>query len=114
MEVAARPGLGTLEAAADELRAARPTAVNLAWAVDRVRDAALGASVSTMAAAARAAAQAIHAEEDAAGEAIAGHGAALLSGARRILTHCNTGALAAGSRGSALGVALALARRTTT
>ena len=110
MEVAARPGLGTLESAADVLRDARPTAVNLGWAVDRVRAAALGAGITTMAAAARAAAQEIHAEEDAASEAIARHGAALLGGARRFLTHCNTGALAAGSQGSALGVILAVAR----
>ncbi len=109
MELTARPGLGTLEAAADLLRDARPTAVNLAWAVDRVRDAALGAGIATMAAAARAAAQSIHAEEDAAGEAIAVAGAAVLGDARRVLTHCNTGALAAGARGSALGIVLALA-----
>src|SRR3954468_6380191 len=37
MEVARQPGLGTLEAGADALVAARPTAVNLAWAVERVR-----------------------------------------------------------------------------
>src|SRR3954451_9432515 len=109
MELAARPGLGTLEEAAALLRSARPTAVNLTWAVDRVRDAALGAGVSTMAAAARAAAQSIHAQEDAAGEAIAVTGATVLGDARRVLTHCNTGALAAGARGSALGIVLALA-----
>jgi methylthioribose-1-phosphate isomerase len=109
MELVARPGLGTLEEAADLLRESRPTAVNLAWAVDRVRDAALGAGITTMAAAARVAAQSIHAEEDAAGEAIAVAGASVLSDARRVLTHCNTGALAAGARGSALGIVLALA-----
>jgi methylthioribose-1-phosphate isomerase len=48
-------------------------------------------------------------EEDAASAAIARHGAELLAGAQRILTHCNTGALAAGGSGSALAVVLALA-----
>jgi methylthioribose-1-phosphate isomerase len=111
MEVARQPGLGTLERGAEVLVAARPTAVNLAWAVERVRAAALGAGVATMAAAARAEAQRIHAEEDAASAAIARHGADLLAGARRILTICNTGALAAGGEGTALAVILELHRR---
>ncbi len=111
MELSGRPGLGPLEEAADLLREARPTAVNLAWAVDRVRDAALGSSVATMAGAARAEAQRIQAEEDAASDAIARHGAEVLAGARRVLTHCNAGALACGGRGTALAVVLALAER---
>ena len=44
MEIARRPGLGTLERGAEILVAARPTAVNLAWAVERLRAAAAGAS----------------------------------------------------------------------
>ncbi len=108
MELAALPGLGTLERASEELRAARPTAVNLAWAVDRVHAAALGAGPARMAAAARGEAQLIHAEEDAASAAIAGAGAELLAGARRVVTHCNTGALATGGTGSALGIVGAL------
>ena len=84
---------------------------NLGWAVDRVRDAALAAGPDGMAAAARAEAEAIHAEEDAASARMAAHGADLLAGARRVLTHCNTGALAAGGRGTALGVILELADR---
>src|SRR3954470_4528985 len=111
MEVARQPGLGTLERGADVLVAARPTAVNLAWAVERVRAAALAAGPATMAGAARAEAQRIHAEEDAASAAIARHGADLLSGARRVLTICNTGALAAGGEGTALAVILELHRR---
>src|SRR3954462_9472631 len=43
MELARQPGLRTLERGADVLVAARPTAVNLAWAVERVRAAALAA-----------------------------------------------------------------------
>jgi methylthioribose-1-phosphate isomerase len=114
MEVAGQPGLGSLEHGWELLRAARPTAVNLAHAVDRVRAAALAAGVGgddIMAAAARAEAQRIHAEEDAASAALAAHGADLLAGARRIATHCNTGALAAGGRGTGLAVILALHER---
>jgi methylthioribose-1-phosphate isomerase len=114
MEVAREPGLGSLERGWELLRAARPTAVNLAHAVDRVRAAALAAGAGgdeVMAAAARAEAQRIHAEEDAASAAIASYGADLLAGARRIATHCNTGALAAGGRGSGLAVVLELHER---
>jgi len=89
------------------LREARPTAVNLAWAVDRVWAAAQDGGAE----AARAEAERIEAEEAAASAAIAGHGADLLAGARRILTHCNTGALATGGAGSALGVIRELAAR---
>lgn len=96
-----------LENAAWELASARPTAVNLAWAVGRVAAAARRGGAT----AARAEAEAIHAAEDAASAALAIHGAELLAGRRRILTHCNTGALAAGGEGSALAVILELARR---
>ena len=78
--------------------------------MDRVRAAALAAGPAAMAGAARDEAERIHAEEDAASAAIAAHGADLLAGARRIATHCNTGALAAGGRGTALAVILELAR----
>jgi len=111
MEIAREPGLGALERGADVLVAARPTAVNLAWAVERVRAAAVAAGPVSMAAAARAEAQRIHAEEDAASAAIARHGADLLAGTRRVLTICNTGALAAGGEGTALAVILELHRR---
>ncbi len=85
------------------LKAARPTAVNLARAVDRV-----AAAADPIAEA-----RAIHAEEEAASDAIAAHGADFLAaaGARRILTHCNTGALAAPGRGTALAVIAELAAR---
>src|SRR3954471_9840658 len=65
MEVARQPGLSTLERAWELLRSARPTAVNLAYAVDRVRSAALAAGPVAMAGAAREEAERIHAEEDA-------------------------------------------------
>jgi methylthioribose-1-phosphate isomerase len=111
MELSRRPGLGALEDGAEVLLAARPTAVNLGWAVERVRAAALGAGIATMAAAARAEAQRIHAEEDAASAAIARAGAEVLADARRIATICNTGALAAGGAGTALAVILERHRR---
>jgi methylthioribose-1-phosphate isomerase len=113
MELSARPSLGALEEACEILIAARPTAVNLAWAVERVRAACLGAGPSTLASAARGEAQKIHAAEDAAGLAMGVLGADWLAarGVRTVLTHCNTGALATGGRGSALGVCLELAER---
>ena len=101
-----------LDDACAQLIAARPTAVNLAHAVRRVAGAARrdgGPGGSADAAAALAEAQALHAEEERASTAMARHGAAFLAGARRILTHCNTGALAAPGRGTALGVISELA-----
>jgi methylthioribose-1-phosphate isomerase len=100
----------SLEHACDILRNARPTAVNLARAVDRVRAAALAAP-DDLAAAALAEARRIEQEEEAASDAMARHGANLLGDARRILTHCNTGALAAPGRGTALAVIAELADR---
>jgi methylthioribose-1-phosphate isomerase len=111
MEVARRPGLRALESGAGQLRHARPTAVNLAWAVDRVRAAGLAAPPASLADAVREEAEAIHAEEDAASAAIASAGADVLAGAARVVTHCNTGALAAGGDGSALAVLLELHAR---
>ena len=72
--------LGALEEACEVLIAARPTAVNLAWAVERVRAACLGAGPSTLAGAARGEAQKIHASEDAASLAMASLGADWLDG----------------------------------
>jgi methylthioribose-1-phosphate isomerase len=113
MELSARPSLGALEEGAEVLVSSRPTAVNLAWAVERVKTAVMGAGPSTIASAARGEAQKIQAAEDAASLALSAHGADLLdaAGARTILTHCNTGALATGGRGSALGVCVELAER---
>jgi methylthioribose-1-phosphate isomerase len=85
---------GASAEACETLKSARPTAVNLAWAVDRVR-----AAPDPLAEA-----RAIEAEEEAASNAIARHGADFLADADRVLTHCNTGALAAPGRGTALAV----------
>jgi methylthioribose-1-phosphate isomerase len=101
-----------LERACASLVAARPTAVNLIHAVDRVRAAAAAQPAGGRRAdAALAEARALHREEEAASDAMARHGADLLAGRRRILTHCNTGALAAPGRGTALAVIAELADR---
>jgi methylthioribose-1-phosphate isomerase len=97
----------SVEPAASLLRDARPTAVNLAWAVDRV----YAAVKRDGAAAALPEARAIEEAERAASAAMASAGADLLTGVRRILTHCNTGALAAPGAGTALGVVSELWRR---
>jgi methylthioribose-1-phosphate isomerase len=115
LELARDPG--ALERACSALAAARPTAVNLAHAVDRVRAAVLAAGAAGRAGdggaaeVALAEARALHAEEEAASEAIARYGADLLAGRRRVLTHCNTGALAAPGRGTGLAVIAEMADR---
>jgi methylthioribose-1-phosphate isomerase len=104
LELARDPTPAGLARACATLVAARPTAVNLAYAVERVRGAVLAAPTAEWTATAFAQARAIEAEEEAASEAMARHGADLLAGIERILTHCNTGALAAPGRGTALAV----------
>ena len=113
LELARDSSLETLEQACALLRNARPTAVNLAWAVDRMHEAIRtdGESGGDLISTALAEARRIDAEEEAASNAIAAHGADLLAGAARILTHCNTGALAAPGRGTALAVIAELADR---
>ena len=98
-----------LETACEELRGARPTAVNLAHAVDRV--AVVARAARDPAAAALGEARAIQVEEEEASAAIAASGAELLADAQVILTHCNTGALAAPGRGTALAVIAELSDR---
>jgi methylthioribose-1-phosphate isomerase len=116
MEVVREPSPGALERGAERLATCRPTARNLAWAVGRVRLAALAAGPAALAGAALAEAEAIHREDEAASAALAEHGAALLDDALAqrpvtVMTHCNTGCLAASGRGTALGVIAALAGR---
>ncbi|MFI6902065.1 S-methyl-5-thioribose-1-phosphate isomerase [Nonomuraea sp. NPDC050394] len=101
--------LGVVLAAGDaaqiaRLRAARPTAVNLAWAVDQV--AALPPEKALKAA------LRIRDEDIAACHAMGARGADLLEGDRlRVMTVCNTGGLAAVERGTALGVVQTLHER---
>ncbi|MFL5822729.1 MAG: S-methyl-5-thioribose-1-phosphate isomerase [Solirubrobacteraceae bacterium] len=92
------------------LEDARPTAVNLGWAVRRVRDA-VTAGQGPPATTALAEAGAIRAQEEEASQAIARHGADLLDQVDVALTHCNTGALAAPGAGTALAVIAELFQR---
>lgn len=85
------------------LAAARPTAVNLFWALDRMRDQLFSAAADPVAALA-ALAETIQADDLAANRAMGEFGADLLGDARAVLTHCNAGALATGGYGTALGV----------
>lgn len=86
-----------------QLAAARPTAVNLAWAVERMRRAMASLSGDPEAPL-LAEAQRIHAEDIAANHRMGELGAALIEPGSGVLTHCNTGALATGGYGTALGV----------
>jgi methylthioribose-1-phosphate isomerase len=97
----ARRGAGAdrLREAAALLASARPTAVNLAWAVGRMARR-LGAD----AAAVLAEAHAIRDEDEAACRRIGALGAPLLPARASVLTHCNAGALATAGYGTALGV----------
>ena len=89
----------------DDLAAARPTAVNLRWAVDRMRRAAEGhADAAAAREALLAEAVAIHREDEAVNLRIGARGADLLGGAGTVITHCNTGALATAGHGTALGI----------
>ncbi|HUY28189.1 MAG TPA: S-methyl-5-thioribose-1-phosphate isomerase [Candidatus Binataceae bacterium] len=95
------------ETVAATLRATRPTAVNLAWAIERMR-AVLAASLALGAVELfgrmRDEAIAIYEEDLAVNRALGRHGAALLEDPAIVLTHCNAGALATAGYGTALGV----------
>lgn len=98
-----------LQRAAAGLIAARPTAVNLGWAVDRqIKLAASGNAAKAppleIAASLDSGARKIHEDDINACRRIGENGAALLRPGARILTHCNTGDLATGGYGTALGV----------
>lgn len=87
----------------DELRATRPTAVNLFWAVDRMEGVLNQQSdIASTRQALTEEALNIHAEDEAMCRSIGEHGAALLSDGMTILTHCNAGSLATGGMGTAL------------
>jgi methylthioribose-1-phosphate isomerase len=92
-----------LAAARDRLAGSRPTAVNLRAALDRL----VGVPVAALAAEARA----IHDEDRALCAAMGAAGAALLPPGAVVYTHCNTGALATGGIGTALGVIRAAEHR---
>ena len=94
----------------ERLSEARPTAVNLRWAVERMlgevdKDQGLDADrLLTLA-------HRIHAEDIEANRQMARHGAELIEPGSGVLTHCNTGSLATGGIGTALGVIVEASRR---
>jgi len=96
-----------LEEAIKGLAATRPTAVNLFWALDRMRgvaEAHRALPVPALRERLLGEAQAILDEDLAGNKALGAHGAALVPQRARILTHCNAGALATAGFGTALGV----------
>jgi methylthioribose-1-phosphate isomerase len=98
---------GRLEEVCNYLATSRPTAVNLFWAIDRLRQKACGLrgrSPAEIAAALLAEAQAIHEEDRQMCRAIGRHGAELLADGQGVLTHCNAGGLATADYGTALAV----------
>jgi methylthioribose-1-phosphate isomerase len=99
-----------LDAALSRLAATRPTAVNLFWAIERMRNTlhAPAPDVDTLVQNLVREAEQIAAEDVATNRAIGRHGAALFDRPVQILTHCNTGSLATVDYGTALGVIRAL------
>jgi len=88
-------------------KSTRPTAVNLFWALDRMERAAdrhKSSSLEDLGTALLNEALAIHREDAAMCDRIGEAGAELLPNAASVLTHCNTGMLATGGRGTALGI----------
>ncbi len=96
--------LEDLERAGAELKAARPTAVNLAWAVERMLEVARAEAPGAWAGRLAAEARAIHRADVAANRRMGAIGAERVPDGATILTHCNAGALATGGYGTALGV----------
>lgn len=96
--------------AADYLATSRPTAVNLFWALDRMRsvldrfNADATEDESKLASALLAEARAIHEEDRAMCHAIGKHGATLIEDHSTLITHCNAGGLATAEYGTALSV----------
>ena len=88
----------TLAANGEHLKSARPTAVNLAWAVAQL-EAVAAENPSYEAVVARA--EAIHREDEAICAAIGSHGAGLIAPDSNVLTHCNAGSLAVSRLGTA-------------
>jgi methylthioribose-1-phosphate isomerase len=96
-----------IERAFSALRASRPTAVNLFWALERMHSAYAIVSkqdAAVMASALAAEAEGIFAEDLQVNRTMGRHGAALVPDGARIMTHCNAGALATSGHGTALGV----------
>jgi len=100
----------------DLMAATRPTAVNLFWAIDRMKKtfaeaAQRGLSVAELQVRLEDEARAIHDEDVQSCRTMGVHGASLVPESARILTHCNAGALATAGYGTALGVIRAAAEQ---
>ncbi|MBL8216892.1 MAG: S-methyl-5-thioribose-1-phosphate isomerase [Bryobacterales bacterium] len=96
-----------LDTVCETLAKTRPTAVNLFWAIDRMKKLALSLEAEGLAAVqAKLVDEALRVYEDdiAINKAIGSHGAPLVPDGRVVLTHCNAGALATAGYGTALGV----------
>ncbi|MCG8393247.1 MAG: S-methyl-5-thioribose-1-phosphate isomerase [Pseudomonadales bacterium] len=98
------PTLDNLRPAIDTLAASRPTAVNLFWALERMQQTAGQQQGDALIDALTRDAEAIHREDLAANQRMGAFGAALLPENGAVYTHCNTGALATGGHGTALGI----------
>lgn len=99
------PFLATVARDAEVLRSTRPTAVNLGWGIDRVLETMQDApDVAAARELASGMAEKLFLEDTASCHAIGEHGASLLPDSCTVLTHCNAGALACSSWGTALGV----------
>lgn len=97
--------ISTLEKAAEGLAQTRPTAVNLFWAIEKLRTIWNEAPVEVdLTKALEYEAVSIHLEDIATCRLMGDYGASLLGTDAHVLTHCNTGALATGGHGTALGV----------
>ena len=97
--------LDELRKVGDVIKATRPTAVNLAWGVDRVLDAARdGYDVSGIRSIVLKEAKAIADEDVELNKRLGAHGAALLEDGDTVMTHCNAGRMACVDWGTALGV----------
>lgn len=90
--------------AADYLATSRPTAVNLFWAIDRLRRVIDSTPESDLPTMLLAEAQAIHDEDREMCHAIGRHGASLINDNSTLITHCNAGGLATAEYGTALSV----------
>ncbi|MDD4013601.1 MAG: S-methyl-5-thioribose-1-phosphate isomerase [Candidatus Omnitrophica bacterium] len=96
------------------LSAARPTAVNLFWALERIEKAAAYTAIKGPAEQKKAVlleARKIHADDKRACSAISRYGARLFPKGSRVITHCNAGMLATGGTGTALGVIYAAGKK---
>jgi methylthioribose-1-phosphate isomerase len=94
----------------EQLAASRPTAVNLFWALDKMRAALASNPTEPLTVLEQLAIQ-IHADDTAANHAMGERGADVIGDAKAVLTHCNAGALATGGYGTALGVIRSLHKR---